>query len=234
MKTVIKKVENFTTVHNELLSNDKLSWKAKGILIYMLSKPSDWTYNIKGDIAKRSTDKENSVYSGVQELIERGYVSRLKNRDGTVDYYIFEDRVKNNIKDFMIAKPCEMPDRENPDQEKPNLENPDQENRDVLIRKNTTKERIIVILNTSKELEESFKDFKKMRTKMKRPMTEKAELMLLNKLMKLSKQDIDLAIEIIEQSVYHCWLDVYALKEQSTGNKSKNQNYAPLTEGDLH
>lgn len=234
MKTTIKKKDNFTTIHNDLLNDNQLSWKAKGILIYMLSKPSNWEYNIKGDISKRSSDRETAVYSGIQELVKYGYVSRLKNSDGTVDYYIFEDKTENNILDFSFSSEEKTPNLENQNLGSPDLENPNQEKPNVLIKKNTTKERIIVILNTSKELEESFKDFKRMRTKMKRPMTEKAELMLLNKLMKLSEQDIDLAIEILEQSVYHCWLDVYALKEQSTGNKSKNQNYAPLTEGDLH
>lgn len=139
MKTVINKVSNFTTIHNDILNDVNLSFKAKGILIYMLSKPAEWEYNIRGDISKRSTDKEASVYSGVQELIEHGYVSRIKHRDGTVDYYIFESKEDNNITDYMNTKPTGMPDRENPDQENPDLGNPDRDNRDVLIRKNTTK-----------------------------------------------------------------------------------------------
>ncbi len=235
MKTTINKKENFTTVHNELLNDNLLSWKAKGILAYMLSKPGDWNYNIKGDISKRSIDKETSVYSGVQELIEQGYVSRIKNRDGSIDYFIFEDKTENNIPDYMLAKPCEMPNHENPDQGNPDLENPDLENRDVLIRKNTTKERIIVILNSNKELQETYKEFKRMRTKIKKPMTEKAEEMLLNKLMKLSKEDITLAIKLLEQSIYHCWLDVYDLKTEKVGTgKASSPGYVPLTEGDLH
>ena len=169
MKTVINKVSNFTTIHNDILNDVNLSWKAKGILIYMLSKPADWEYNIKGDIVKRSSDRETAVYSGVQELVQHGYVSRVKNSDGTVDYYIFEDKTENNIIDFSFIKELK-PDLENQHQENPDIENPNQENPNVLIRKNTTNERNIVILNNNKELQETFKEFKKMRNKIKKPL----------------------------------------------------------------
>ncbi len=216
MKTVIRKKDNFTTIHNDLLNNDKLSWKAKGILIYMLSKPANWEYNIKGDIVKRSSDRETAVYSGVQELVKQGYVSRVKNSDGTVDYYIFEDRAENDIIDFSFIKELK-PDPENQNQGNPNLENPNLENPDVLIRKNTTKERIIVILNNSKEIQEAFKEFKQMRTKIKKPLTDKAESMAIKKLEKLSGGNEEVAIQILNQSVYHCWQDLYALKEETSG-----------------
>ena len=221
MKTVIRKKDNFTTIHNDLLNNDKLSWKAKGILIYMLSKPADWEYNIKGDIVKRSSDRETAVYSGVQELVKQGYVSRVKNSDGTVDYYIFEDRAENNIIDFSFIEDLK-PDPENPNQGKPDPENPNQENPDVLIRKNTTKERIIVILNNNKELASAFKDFELMRKKIKKPLTERAKKMALDKLEKLSGGNEELAIEILQQSIFKCWQDLYPLKDDGgtiKGNK---------------
>lgn len=223
MKTVINKVSNFTTIHNDILNDVNLSWKAKGILIYMLSKPADWEYNIKGDIVKRSSDRETAVYSGVQELVQHGYVSRVKNSDGTVDYYIFEDKTENNIIDFSFIKELK-PDLENQNQENPDLENPNQENPNVLIRKNTTNERNIVILNNNKELQETFKEFKKMRNKIKKPLTDKAESMAIKKLEKLSYGNEELAIQILNQSIYHCWQDLYALKEEAgrTTKDSKN------------
>ena len=227
MKTVINKVSNFTTIHNDILNDVNLSFKAKGILIYMLSKPADWEYNIRGDISKRSTDKEASVYSGVQELIEHGYVSRIKHRDGTVDYYIFESKEDNNITDYMSAKPTEMPDRENPDQGKPDLGKPDLDNRDVLIRKNTTKERNIVILNNNKELASAFKDFELMRKKIKKPLTERAKKMALDKLEKLSGGNEELAIEILQQSIFKCWQDLYPLKDDGGTVEGKKDILTP-------
>ena len=31
--------QNYTIVHNELIEDQSLTWKARGILVYLLSKP---------------------------------------------------------------------------------------------------------------------------------------------------------------------------------------------------
>ena len=121
MKTVVNKKANFTTIHNKLISDSSISLKAKGIMLYMLSKPVGWNYNPK-DIANNSKDGLESVYSGLKELIEAKYISRRKNKDGTVDYFVFEDKEENNIIDY---------------QEKPNQEKPNQDFADVLIIKDS-------------------------------------------------------------------------------------------------
>lgn len=115
-KTVVTKKGNFTTIHNKLITDNSISLKAKGIMLYMLSKPAGWNYNPK-DIANNSKDGLESVYSGLKELIEAKYISRRKNKDGTVDYFVFEDNSENNIIDYSIQKPnCEKPDKEKPNQ----------------------------------------------------------------------------------------------------------------------
>lgn len=111
-KTVVTKKGNFTTIHNKLITDNSISLKAKGIMLYMLSKPAGWNYNPK-DIANNSKDGLESVYSGLKELIEAKYISRRKNKDGTVDYFVFEDNSENNVIDYSIQKPnCEKPDME--------------------------------------------------------------------------------------------------------------------------
>ena len=120
-KTTVTKKGNFTTIHNKLISDVSISLKAKGIMLYMLSKPAGWNYNPK-DIANNSKDGLESVYSGLKELIEAKYISRRKNKDGTVDYFVFEDKEENNIIDY---------------QEKPNQEKPNQDFADVLIIKDS-------------------------------------------------------------------------------------------------
>ena len=125
-KTIVTKKDNFTIIHNKLISDNSISLKAKGIMLYMLSKPVGWNYNPK-DIANNSKDGLESVYSGLKELIEAKYISRRKNKDGTVDYFVFEDKEENNIIDYQ-----EKPNQENPNQEKPN-----QDFADVLIIKDS-------------------------------------------------------------------------------------------------
>ena len=146
MKKTINKKENFTSIHNKLINDSRISLKAKGIMLYMLSKPENWKYNPK-EIAKNSKDGLDSVYSGIKELIEAGYISRTRHSDGTVDYFVFEDIEENDIVDFSK--------KENPNRENPNRENPNRENPDVYKRKNTNKERIIVNTELKKETSKS-------------------------------------------------------------------------------
>ena len=151
MKKTINKKENFTSIHNKLINDSRISLKAKGIMLYMLSKPENWKYNPK-EIAKNSKDGLDSVYSGIKELIEAGYISRTRHSDGTVDYFVFEDVEENDIIDFSKK---ENPNWENPNRETPNRENPNRENPDVYKRKNTNKERIIVNTELKKETSKS-------------------------------------------------------------------------------
>jgi|GEM_PF-986424 len=156
MKKTINKKENFTSIHNKLINDSRISLKAKGIMLYMLSKPENWKYNPK-EIAKNSKDGLDSVYSGIKELIEAGYISRTRHSDGTVDYFVFEDVEENDIIDFSKKENpnWENPNRENPNRENPNRENPNRENPDVYKRKNTNKERIIVNTELKKETSKS-------------------------------------------------------------------------------
>ncbi|MGR5875594.1 hypothetical protein ACT7DH_27750 [Bacillus pacificus] len=40
----VKKDVNYSVIHNTPLRDEKLSWRAKGLLAYMLSLPDDWTF----------------------------------------------------------------------------------------------------------------------------------------------------------------------------------------------
>lgn len=61
------------------------------------------------------------------------------------------------------------------------------------------------------ELLDALKDFEKMRKSVKKPMTDRAKRLLVNKLQKDFQPSIWIAV--LEQSIKNCWLDVYPLKE---------------------
>lgn len=69
-----KKEKGYSQISNDVLNNMELSFKARGILAYILSKPDDWVVYIS-DLA-RGVDKQKSVRSGINELIEHRYVQR--------------------------------------------------------------------------------------------------------------------------------------------------------------
>ena len=232
MKTVVKKKENFTTIHNNLILDESISWKAKGILIYMLSKPAGWKYK-SSEIAKNATDGRDSVRNGLKELVENGYISRQKNSDGSLTYYIFEDKRQNNIKDYLQKSETENPKLENPKLENPKLDNPS-----VYKRKNTNNKRIIVIkeyIYKGEKFLETYSDFKNMRDDIKKPMTERAEKILLTKLKKLAgENNEELAIKILEQSILNNWQDIYPLKEENNANGSNGYKKSYQSKNDKH
>lgn len=75
-----RKEKNFTQVDNGFINDPKLSFKAKGILLYLFSKPDDWRV-VVSDVAKASKDGEKAVYSGLKELQKNGY-AKVEQRRG--------------------------------------------------------------------------------------------------------------------------------------------------------
>lgn len=73
------KRENCTMLDNAFIDDTKISFKAKGILMYFLSKK---TQIVKvRDVASFMKDKEASIYSGLKELENEGYLIRKKQYD---------------------------------------------------------------------------------------------------------------------------------------------------------
>ncbi len=79
-----KHTNNFVIMDKTFLADERLSFKAKGILAYLLSKPDDWKV-IVGDLVKQSKDGKTAVYAGLKELREYGYYTKVpvRNEDGT-------------------------------------------------------------------------------------------------------------------------------------------------------
>lgn len=69
-----KREDPFARIPHEILSDTRLSWKAKGLLSYLLSKPYNWKVR-RADLIKQSTDGDCSVRAALKELREAGYVS---------------------------------------------------------------------------------------------------------------------------------------------------------------
>ena len=82
---ISKRDRPFLMMDKRPLSDTRLSWKAKGLLAYLLSKPDDWEVWVN-DLTKHSTDGEHAVRSAIQELRDAGYISyeRVRQEDGTL------------------------------------------------------------------------------------------------------------------------------------------------------
>lgn len=103
----------YTVVDNYALRDGRLSLKALGLLVKMLSLPDCWEFSEAGLVAIVK-DGQSSVRSALKELEGFGYLVRTMERDGNgrmtgCDWEVF-------------AVPCENPHLENRNLENRNLE----------------------------------------------------------------------------------------------------------------
>lgn len=76
-----------------------------------------------------------------------------------------------------------------------------------------------------KALLESLREFAQMRTRIKKPMTDRAKQMLCNKLEKFDRNDWK---AILDQSIYAGWQDIYALKQDDQYEQSTDMEFPRL------
>lgn len=67
--------EQYKIVNLTCVQDRSLSWKAKGIHLYLLSRPPNWQI-YQNDLISRSTDGQSSLHAGIKELEQAGYVYR--------------------------------------------------------------------------------------------------------------------------------------------------------------
>ena len=81
---VKKQPKSFVVLDKGFLEDERLSFKAKGILAYLLSKPDDWKV-IVGNLVKQSKDGKAAIYAGLKELKDCGYYTKVpvRNEEGT-------------------------------------------------------------------------------------------------------------------------------------------------------
>ena len=76
---------NYSVVHNELIEDKRISFKARGLLIYLLSKPDHWR-STTAHLASVGPDGIAAVKTGMKELELLGYIKRVRERhpDGRI------------------------------------------------------------------------------------------------------------------------------------------------------
>ena len=123
-----KRETNFTMMSNVGLRDKRLSFKAKGLLAYMLSLPDDWVF-YEEEITKHSTDGKQSVRTGLKELQQLGYLiknqSREKGKFAKVDWLLYDEPGNVDIQVF-------LPQTEKRSTDNPPTENPPTENQPLL------------------------------------------------------------------------------------------------------
>ena len=81
----VEKNKNYTVMANYHLRDKELSFKAKGLLSYMLSLPEDWDYSLNG-LASLNKEGIKAIKNIITELKEHGYLKIMKLREENGQY----------------------------------------------------------------------------------------------------------------------------------------------------
>lgn len=69
--------DNFTIISNQVIRDHRLTWKARGLLIYVLSQPDHWRTS-SSHLASISPDGVYAIRTGLDELEQFGYLERRR------------------------------------------------------------------------------------------------------------------------------------------------------------
>lgn len=72
---------NFTILRNTTIEDSRLSWEARGLLVYLLSKPDNWVVNTKHLIKESPSARKEKVLKILSELESFGYIKTTQGRD---------------------------------------------------------------------------------------------------------------------------------------------------------
>ena len=113
MKNPKEKREGWARIPNKLLEYNGLTWQAKGLLAYMISRPFGWKFSI-GDFVNRSEQGRKPVYKILGELMEKGFIKRIQFRDEKTKLfgasnYVFNLEKIASLVEMRVKKPNDNP-----------------------------------------------------------------------------------------------------------------------------
>jgi hypothetical protein len=65
--------DKYTAVNNDFVQDKSLSWEARGLLLYILSKPDDWDIYLE-ELVKNSPNTKSATERAFKELVKAGYI----------------------------------------------------------------------------------------------------------------------------------------------------------------
>jgi len=114
IRAIHDKDHPYTVISNALVNDPSLSLNALAVMTYLISKPHDWRVRAD-DIQRRFQISRGKVYNILDELMERGYLSREIIRQG--------GRVKECRYTVMEHPVPALPDTDSPLPDLPLIEN---------------------------------------------------------------------------------------------------------------
>ena len=85
----LKKTRDYFKVANSVFTNRNISWEARGLMGYLLSKPDDWQVRVH-DLVRQGPAGQHKISRMLRELEVAGYLMRRRFRraDGTFEWFV--------------------------------------------------------------------------------------------------------------------------------------------------
>ena len=217
------------SITNELIRDKSLKANTKILLLVLMTyeNKEGFAYPSQPRLIEETGLSKNTLLKCLNELEEKGYVKRVKEKGENNKYYInssikidtstsikintSEDitSIKNDTRGSIKINTLEVLNTSNKKEKE----------------KKTNIDKIIEAYTKNDLLVEAIKDFIKMRSTIKKPLTDRALKGILNKLDNFTNNDLD-KIEILENSIMNCWQGVFELKNKKVPTKldTKNNN----------
>ena len=124
-----KRETPFVQIDKRPLNEKELSWRAKGILAYLMALPDDWQIYLS-DLKNRSKDGRDATATGLKELIKAKYIVKIQRRESGKfsqnDYLVSDEKLSNEmIRKWMEEKKFATVDWESVDGKSVNEESVD-------------------------------------------------------------------------------------------------------------
>ena len=216
-------------ITNELINYEGLKANSKILLLVLMThrnREKGYAYPSQSTLIKKTGLSKNTLLKCLDELEKEGYIKRFKEKGENNKYHIdinfINSKVGTSIKNdtsssikndtggsinFNTLKVRDISNKKEKENKKSNID------------------KIIEAYTKNDLLVEAIRDFIKMRSTIKKPLTDRALKGILNKLDTFASNDLD-KVEILENSIMNCWPGVFELKNKKVPTKvdTKNNN----------
>lgn len=230
-----KYLKDYTMIHNIIIRTEKLDVYQKSCINNILSNEDNFKMSLNA-LAKRVPASKNKCIQVINTLKEISVISvnKVKTPNGDWDSNIYKVNLEElfNYLEVVINSDNVVFNKDYVVIDKNNGSNSDglevvhemgtkNTNKNTNIGNKKEKEssidKIINSYTGNLELRNTLKEFLKMRKSIKKPMTDQAMKLLINKLDKLGSNDNE-KIEILNQSIFNSWQGIFELKNKVIEN----------------
>lgn len=211
---------NYGILPKNVMKDKDLSIGAKGLFAYLCAYAGSENHSFPNRdlIIYELSISKDTFTKYMKELKEIGYITveQHKNKgkfDNNVYYITPENKIEKDNSPRPKFSDTESSDTKKQDITNNNITNNNNINKKEKEKKKTTFDKLIDEHTSNVELKETLIDFIIMRKTIKKPMTDKALKLLLNKLNKYAANDDNKKIYMLNESIEHSWQTVYEPKD---------------------